>query len=348
MKVLFLLPYPLGKAPSQRFRVESLLSVLDESGIEYSLRPFMNEATWKVLYQNGSIGQKAFGIVLGYLKRFRTIMMEAPRYDLVFIHREAAPLGPPIFEWILKQLLGKRIVFDFDDAGNRPAALFKANWKTKYICKWSEKVAAGNDFLSEFAQSSGAQKVVRIPTVVDMELKYNKVKLHTEGKVVVGWTGSHSTLKYLDMIVPVINRLQEEVDCTFLVIADKKPDLQIKDWRYLPWDANTEIEDLLQIDIGIMPLVADLWSEGKCGFKLIQYLALGIPAVASPVGVNKQIIDQGVNGFLAGTEEEWLDALRRMVSDFEFRQKAGRAGKEKMLQHYSIRAIRPSFISLFQ
>ncbi len=303
-KVLFLLPYPLHRAPSQRFRVENLLHLLDEAGISYKLAPFMSEEVWAILYQNGGLPSKAWGIAKSYAKRKWLVAFGAWRYDYIFIHREAAPLGPPVFEWFLGKVLGKRLIYDFDDAiwipntsaQNKMAGLVKSFWKVKYICKWSYKVSAGNDFLCAFAQQSGAKNIVKIPTVVNTESRYNIAKTHSQEDLVLGWTGSHSTLKFLDEIVPVIRKLQETYSFRFLVIADKKPELDIAHWDFCPWDATSEIEDLLKIDIGVMPLKADNWSEGKCGFKLIQYLALGIPAVASPVGVNKQIVAEGENG----------------------------------------------------
>jgi glycosyltransferase involved in cell wall biosynthesis len=356
MRVLFLLPYPLHRAPSQRFRVENLLPLLDEAGIEYTLRPFMDEATWNVLYQGGSALQKARGILKGFRQRWYTVLREAKHYDWVFIHREAAPLGPPLLERYLKQVLGKKIVYDFDDAiwipntsaENRMAARLKAFWKVPRICRWSHTITAGNDFLCAFARQNTGGKVVRMPTVVDTDRRYNRLKEHKPGKPVVGWTGSHSTLKYLDDILPVIRALQDELDFTFLVIADKEPALDLKDWRFVPWNTQTEIEDLLRIDIGLMPLTPDLWSEGKCGFKLIQYLSLGIPALASPVGVNGAIVTEGENGYLCLDDAAWKAGLGRLVADAGLRSRMGLAGREKMVAGYSIRAIRDSFLGVFR
>jgi glycosyltransferase involved in cell wall biosynthesis len=355
-RVLFLLPYPLHKAPSQRFRVEQLLPLLDAADIQYTLRPFMDEATWQVLYRRGSVPRKAWGIARSFLRRVFTVLLEAPRYDYVFIHREAAPLGPPVFEWMLKWLLGRKMIFDFDDAiwisntsaENRLAAWLKAHWKTRYCCRWSYKVSAGNDFLCSYARDAGARNVVRVPTVVDTDSRYNRLKEHGGGRPVIGWTGSHSTLKYLDMLLPVLRELREELDFTFLVIADKQPDLALEDWVFVPWNPATEIEDLLRIDIGVMPLTPDRWSEGKCGFKLIQYLGLGIPAVASPVGVNSRIVEEGVSGFLADDPAAWKAALRRLLNDAGLRAQMGAAGRARVLGEYSVAALREPFLSLFR
>ena len=355
VRVLFLLPYPLGRAPSQRFRVEALLPLLDAAGIQYTLRPFMDEATWNVLYKGGSLPRKALGILKGYAKRAATVLAGAGGYDYVFIHREAAPLGPPVFEWWLRKVARRKIIFDFDDAiwipntsqENKLAAMLKAFWKVPLICKWSAKLSAGNDYLAAFGRRHCRGEVLRIPTVVDTAHRYNVLRQHAAGKATVGWTGSHSTLKYLDSIMPLLQALQEELDFTFLVIADKQPELPLKDWRFVPWSAATEIPDLLQIDVGVMPLSADSWSEGKCGFKLIQYMALGIPAVASPVGVNSIIIQPGQNGFLAADDAAWTAHLRMLINDAGLRGRLGAAGRAHIVAGYSIEAITPAFLSLF-
>lgn len=354
-RILFLLPYPLGKAPSQRFRVEALLPLLDEAGITYTLRPFMSAATWQVLYKGGSALQKALGVLRGYWGRLKTVLVEARRHEWIFIHREAAPLGPPIFEWYLKKVLRKNIIYDFDDAiwipntsaQNRIASSLKAFWKVSRICSWAHTVTGGNDYLCEYARKQGTGRVVLLPTVVDTTSRYNRMKQHSTGHLTVGWTGSHSTLKYLDEAMPVLAALQEAFDFTFLVIADKKPDLPLRDWRFIPWSAATEIEDLLQMDIGIMPLTHDAWSEGKCGFKLIQYMALGIPAVASDVGVNSAIIDAGQNGFLYADNTGFESALRRLLSDATLRAAQGKLAREKIEAAYSINAISKTFTGLF-
>jgi glycosyltransferase involved in cell wall biosynthesis len=356
MRVLFLLPYPLHRAPSQRFRVENLLPLLDEAGINYTLRPFMDEKTWNMLYKGGSAVQKVSGILKGFRKRWYTVLREAKDYDWVFIHREAAPLGPPWIEQYLKNVLKKRIVYDFDDAiwipntsaENALAARFKAFWKVPRICSWSHTITAGNDYLCDFAATNSKGRVVRMPTVVDTKNRYNRLKQHYGGKPVVGWTGSHSTLKYLDELMPLLRELRQELDFSFAVIADKKPDLDFPDWSFIPWDANSEIEDLLNLDIGVMPLTPDPWSEGKCGFKLIQYLALGIPALATPVGVNARIIAEGENGFLCEDQNAWKAGLRKLIMNASLREQFGRAGREKMIAEYSVQSITSTFLNVFK
>lgn len=353
--ILFLVPYPIGKGPSQRFRVEQFLPLLEKKEYQYKMVPFWSGKSFRLLYSGGSILQKAAGLISGYFRRFYTVLVTARKYDYVFVQREAAPLGPPVFEWIVVKLLRKKLIYDFDDAiwlhntssQNGLVSGLKATWKVGKICSWVHIAVGGNDYLCEYARSQGARKVVKIPTVVDTERRYLPQKEHGIGKVVIGWTGSHSTLKYIDEVVPALEKLQEKYDFRFLVIADKKPELKLRDWQYLPWNEQTEIEDLLKMDIGIMPLSADLWSEGKCGFKLIQYLSLGIPAVASPVGVNKIIVTDGINGYHATTSEVWESSLEMLLQDAALRTQMGVAGRELIVAQYSIAAVKRDFLLLF-
>lgn len=356
MKILFLLPYPLNRAPSQRFRVEMLLPILKENNIDYNLRPFLNDETFNILYKEGSLIKKTKGIIRSYFQRTITVLFEAKKYDYVFIHREAAPLGPPVFEWYLAKILKSNIVYDFDDAiwipntstQNSIANSIKSFWKIAFICKWSKSISAGNNYLCQFAKNNSTANIIQMPTVVDTLNRYNLLKQHHTGKIIIGWTGSHSTLKYIDILIPVLQKLQQEFDFTLLIIADKNPELPLNNVEYHPWNATTEIQDLLQIDIGIMPLEADLWTEGKCGFKLIQYLALGIPAIANPVGVNKNIIENGINGYLCSNPDEWFHSLKKLIMDVSLRKQLGMNGRDKIIKSYSITANTDNFLSLFR
>ena len=354
-RILFLVPYPVKRAPSQRFRVELFEPVLKDAGISYTVSPFMSERTWDILYKPGNTLKKALSIAGGYLRRLRNVLIDVHGYSHVFIHREAAPLGPPVFEWILTKLWGKRVIYDFDDAiwipntgnENKIAAALKANWKVKRICNWVETVIAGNEYLCAFARQHN-ENVVCIPTVVDTERFHNKVKEHRTDSIIIGWTGSHSTLPFLEEILPTLRELNKEHRFTLLVIANRKPSFEFPSMMFIPWKVETEIDDLLHADIGIMPLKADQWSEGKCGFKLIQYLSLGIPAVASPVGVNSKIIDHGVNGFMANNPQEWKQHLLDLINDPEKRHAFGKAGRQKMIREYSLQSQKEIFLSLFR
>ncbi len=354
VKVAFLVPYPLRLAPSQRFRVELFLPELDKANIHYKLQSFIDEKTWYHLYNGGGFIQKSWGVFKGFARRWKFILFDLATFEFVFIHREAAPVGPPVFEWIISKLFRKKLIYDFDDAiwipntskVNSFASWFKACWKIKYICKWAYKVVGGNDYLCNYA-SLYNRFVVKIPTCVDTVKYHNRIKnQHTE-KVVIGWTGSQSTLKFLEKSIPVLKELKERFDFEFVIIANQAPPFELSFSKFIPWDEHTEVDDLLQLNIGIMPLDDDPWCEGKCGFKLIQYLSLGIPAVASPIGVNKNIIDEGINGYLCNSKEEWLKALTDLIEDAALRSQMGKDGREKVITNYSIQSQTASFLNLF-
>jgi len=353
MKILFIVPYPTGKAPSQRFRFEQYYSLLASKGIHYTIRPFLSDAVWEILYKPGRFHLKALGILSGMFKRLGLLFALKP-YDYIFIHREATPIGPAFFEFIAARILRKKIIYDFDDAiwipnyseANSFFSFLKGYKNVKHICNYAFKISCGNQFLCDFARPYNAN-VVYNPTTIDTEHYHNKVKVHEHKKPVIGWTGSHSTIRYINEILPVLRKLETEFDFTFIVISDLKPEFELKSLEYIKWNKESEIEDLLKFNIGIMPLKDDKWANGKCGFKALQYMSLGIPALVSPVGVNTKIVDHGINGFVCETEEDWEHSLRTLLSDGNLMIEMGRRTREKIENHYSVRSNASNFTALF-
>jgi glycosyltransferase involved in cell wall biosynthesis len=353
-KIAFVCPYPYGVAPGQRFRYELFFEAMDKH-FDYKVFSFLDEKTNAILYKPGYIFQKVVGVARGFLKRSLDIF-SIIGYDYVFVFRECSPLGPPIFEFILAKIFRKKLIYDFDDAiwlpnttsENRISALLKWHTKAKSICKWSYKISCGNAYLASFAQQHSASVVI-FPTIVDTDKQHKYLKQHSNKKpIVIGWTGTHSTLKYLDAIVPVLQVLEKNHDIEFLVIADKKPALPLEKLRFVKWKESSEIEDLMQIDIGVMPLADTEWEKGKCGFKAIQYMALGIPAVVSPVGVNSSIVEDNVNGFLCSTPDEWENRLSELIKNVSLREQMGSASRKKIIDHYSVSALKQTFFALFE
>jgi glycosyltransferase involved in cell wall biosynthesis len=355
VKVAFLVPYPLRNAPSQRFRVELFLPALEEVGIRYKLQAFIDEKTWKILYKKGYFFSKTWGILKGFIKRAAFVFFTAPFCQYIFVHREASPVGPPFFEWWLAKVLRKKIIYDFDDAiwmantvtPNPIVDWIRACWKIKYICRWSYKIAGGNDYLCSYARKYN-HKVFLIPTSLDTCKKFSQLKQHSGNKpLTIGWTGSHTTMNYLNMIWPILQKLEAKYQFDFLVISNKKPDFFLKSLKFLKWNEQTEIADLLRIDIGIMPVFQDAFSQGKCGFKIIQYMSLGIPAVASPVGVNENIIEHNVNGFLCHNDDEWYEKLSLLLDSWSLRDELGLMGRKKIVETFSLKANEGKFLALF-
>ncbi|HNC14037.1 MAG TPA: glycosyltransferase family 4 protein, partial [Cyclobacteriaceae bacterium] len=188
-------------------------------------------------------------------------------------------------------------------------------------------------------------------TTIDTEHLHNPTlyPVQRDSRITIGWTGTHSTLKYLDFLEPIFQSLEQKFpgQVRFLVIANKKPDLKLHSLEFIPWNKSTEIPDLLKLDIGVMPLTDDIWAKGKCGFKALQYMALGVPCVISPVGVNSEIVDNGVTGFLATTKNEWIEKLERLMADQKLREAMGKKGREKVEAEYSVKSNAANFLQLF-
>lgn len=354
MKIFFIIPYPLGVVPSQRFRFEHYLAYLEENKIQYSVSSFLDLKAWGNLYKKGHLISKTLGTLRGFFRRLGNLF-SLRKYDYIFIHREASPLGPAWFEWFAAKLFRKKIIYDFDDAiwipstakNNQFIKGFKNFGKVKRICRWSHMVVTGNKFLNEFAKKYNKNSIV-IPTVVDTENVHSRLKDQLNGAVNIGWTGTFSTLKFIDQVVPVIEEIQKEYKVNFIVIADKDPQLKLPFYKFIKWTKETEIDDLLNFNIGIMPLEDTELAKGKCGFKAIQYMALGIPALVSPVGVNTAIVDDGINGFICDDAAKWKHSLKELLGSAEKRVVMGKLARQKIEKNYSVRATQDRFLELFR
>ena len=280
-------------------------------------------------------------------------MFSIYKYDYVFIHREASPIGPPIFEWIIAKIFKKKIIYDFDDAiwlpntstANKIVAKMKWNSKVKYISKWSYKISCGNEYLANFAKKYN-KNVSILPTTVDMENIHNKTKNQNTDKIIIGWTGTHSTISYLYEIEESLVDEQLKLNFDFHVISNKDPLFRKLKYKYIEWKEETEIDDLLEFNIGIMPLKDNKWAKGKCGFKAIQYMALGIPAIVSTVGVNNKIVSNET-GYLCNSKTAWSTAVKSLCKNKEERTEKGKKSKLKIKEYYSKKSVEKKYLSLF-
>ncbi len=346
--ILFITNYPLNTAPGSRFRYELFLKDLEGS---YTLSPTLTHSEFTRLYTSSSI-QKALIFIRGFFRRLASLRLVFS-HEIIFIFRESYFLGPPLFEFIIAKIFRKKIIYDFDDAiwlpdpnENSPLLRF-IKWKSKVrlICRWSWKVSAGNEYLADFA-GQYCDSVVVIPTVVNTD--YHVPAPQKNNKITIGWTGSHTTLQYLNPLVPTLDRLCKKYDISFAVIANKDPELPIAGFKFIAWDQSREVSDLQQFDIGIMPLTDDIWSQGKCGFKAIQYGATGIPALLSPVGVNKDVVKNNVSGYWCNTPDEWESRLEELIKSSTLRKEMGEAGRAHIEAHFSVKSIKERFLKLFE
>jgi len=352
-KVLFIVAHRPGRSPGQRFRFEQYLDYLAEKGFSCDFSFLLNEKDDKIFYSNGFYFRKFLILLKSISQRFKDIK-RAREYDIVFIYREAVMFGSVFFEKKFKKS-GAKIILDFDDAiwlmdvseGNKKLRWLKRPSKTADILRISDMAFVGNSYLAKYAeQFNGNVKI--IPTTLDTE-KTMAVKKESSGKVCIGWTGSNTTLKHFDLAIPFLKKIQEkypgEIKIKLISNVNHAEGLDISFYK---WSKEKEIEDLSEFDIGIMPLPDDDWARGKCGFKGLQYMALSIPAVMSPVGVNTEIITDGENGYLAGSEAEWVEKLSLLIESPELRKKIGEHGRKTVAEKYSFNVWKDEYVRLFE
>jgi hypothetical protein len=355
--VLILCPYPTGSVPGQRFRYEQYLEILKNANINITIAPFLSTGSMNILYKPGHIFSKTKEVITGFWGRF-LIMFHVFNYDYIFVHREASPFGPPIFELMLF-LLKRKVIYDFDDAifvrrlsrANPFLGLIKWTSKVKCICKHSYKVSVCNSYLVSWA-SQYNQDVVLIPTTIDPAYHRALEKnLNFPGKIpVIGWTGSQSNLSYLDIVRTALVDLQKKYEFEFRVICDIDPGFpELKNYHFVQWRYETEIADLGIFDIGLMPVPDGIWEKGKVGFKGIQYSALEITPIVSSVGSGFEVVEHEKTGFVVGnTKEEWYQALEKLLVNPDLIHKFGKAARARILEKYSVPSQANAYISLFQ
>ena len=342
MNLLVLTPYLYDTVPGQRFRIEQWARRLESEGVRCVFEPFESDRLRQARYAPGSALRKAQEMVqclgrrTGRLRRFAR-----QPWDAVFLFRELAPVGPPILERMLAQR-GIPIVYDFDDAifladvseANRGFGWLKWPRKIGAICRMSAHVTVGNRYLEAFARRY-TDRVSVIPTTIDTERYRPKPSTEITGRPVIGWSGSLTTVKHLQMALPALRSLRRLIDFRLKVIGGPAVGFEGLDVEHRPWEAHTELAEIQSFDVGIMPLPDDAWARGKCGLKALQYLAAGVPTVVSPVGVNSEIVTDGVNGFWASTDAEWVDTLHRLLTDAALRAQFAREGRRTVETRYS-------------
>ncbi|MFZ5552663.1 MAG: glycosyltransferase family 4 protein [Bacteroidota bacterium] len=352
-RVLFIAAHRPDRSPSQRFRFEQYFNFLEKNGWQCTLSFLLSEKDDKFFYQEGRYFLKAIIFLKSVVKRFRDLAGKN-KYDIIFIQREAFMTGSVFFEKQFRKSRAK-IIFDFDDAiwnldisdANKKLHFLKNPSKTSQIIQLSHLVFAGNPYLAEYALKYNPGVQV-IPTTIETE-KYIPKQENKNGTVCIGWTGSLTTMKHFQYAIPFLKKIKAEYGSgvEIKVIGDKEYINEELGIKGIAWSSATEISDLQQFDIGIMPLPDDEWAKGKCGLKGLQYMAMGIPTIMSPVGVNTDIITDGENGFLASGDEEWQKKLKQLIDSTELRVKMGEKARQTVIEKYSVFAWQPVYLDTF-
>lgn len=356
MRVGFLALHPVNRAPSQRFRVEAFVPWLASQGVTVDTLCCLAEDDAAAFYAPTAPQTKARVAALALARRVRSVTSTAlrRRYDVFLVQREAFFLLGAWSERLA--LLQAPIVYDFDDAvwlrivspANRRYAPLKNVAKIPRIIGMAHTVMAGNEYLAAFARRFNAHVEV-VPTCVDVE-RYVPRPRPDDGAVVIGWSGSASTVAHLRLALPALERVKRRFGARvrFKVVGDAGFRHEGLDVRGEAWSSESEVAALQAMDVGIMPMPDDEWSKGKCGFKGLTYMAVGVPAVMAAVGVNTTIVQDGVNGFTPRSEDEWVERLSQLVVDGELRRRLGAAGRDTVVERYSVQRWRGTVLRVLQ
>ena len=353
-KLLIIADHRLNRSPSQRYRFEQYLNYFKSQGFDWELSEIITEKDDKIFYSPGNYLKKAWILFKSLFIRLKDLQ-RAKQFDLIFIQREALLLGSSFFE---KQFFkNHKVVFDFDDSiwlldtspENKKFEFLKNPNKTKINIANAHCVIAGNTFLANYAKQFNPNTII-IPTTIDTDFHKPKPELRGKDKIVIGWSGSISTIKHFEMAIPALKQIQNKYPnkIEIHVIGQGSythPEIKVVSKN---WSAKTEVDDLNCFDIGIMSLPNDEWVKGKCGLKGISYMACGIATIMSTVGVNKDIIQRGKNGFLAQTEQEWVDCLSLLIENSDLRHKIGQAGRESVVKNYSVNAHKDAYLDILK
>lgn len=345
MKILVLTKYPRMGA-SSRLRTLQYLPLLEEQDFDFTVQSLFDENHLESFYNHQGRSMSAIGKL--YLKRLLTLFT-IKSYDAIWIEKEIFPYSPAFAEQVLA-FFGINYIVDYDDAifhnydlsKNKIIKFFLAN-KIDKVMKNASYVLAGNSYLAERARFAGAKRIQLLPTVVD-HLRYQKSNQSIKDVLTVGWIGSPSTQKYIVDILPELLTVYQQHPFRLLLVGatrDIHKDLIGLDVDVRDWHEQTETELISIMDVGIMPLKDGPWEKGKCGYKLIQYMACGVSVVASDVGVNSEIIENETAGFLVKKDSDWSGVLLQLLGSTELRQRFGRAGRSIVKSKYSIQAQLP-------
>ena len=344
MKVLLLTRYGRLGATS-RIRFLQYAPYLEKHGIEITVAPFLTDDYVQSLYK-GQMNVRA--IAGAYMRRFRQLLRSGG-YDLLWIEKELLPWLPAIPE----RIVGPYVV-DYDDAvfhgyDLHPNFIVRLllGHKIRTTMSRAAVVVAGNEYLAGYAREAGASEVQLVPTVVDLD-RYGAPREHSNEIFTIGWIGTPWTARYLPAIAPALNDACRDGRARLLLIGSGEIKLAGVPLEVRPWSESTEIENIQSIDVGIMPLPDEPYERGKCGYKLLQYMACGRPVIASPVGANKQIVDDGVNGLFASTLADWVHAIGKLRLNPEMRRSMGNAARLKVEGTYSLQVQAPRVLAILE
>jgi len=350
-KILIVCPYPKDVAPSQRLKFEQYYGWFEQNGYQITIKPFIDESFWPIVHKPGNLIKKTLKSLQGYIKR-TALLFSIRQYDLVYIHLWVTPFGPPLFER-LYCALAKKMVYDIDDLVylkyNKVAwyiRTFKGLRKPVYLMKKADHVITCTPHLDKFVRQYN-EHTTDISSTINTDIYTPKTNYgYQENKPVLGWSGSHSTVWHMQTIFPALKKLKQQIDFKLVVMGTEALEEEGLEIEAIPWKESHEVAVIRRFDIGIYPLPDAEFVLGKSSLKALQYMALGIPTVATAVGTNFRVIEDGTSGFLVNSEQEWIDALTRLMQDEALRASIGSKAAARVQQHFSIKANQSVYLHI--
>ncbi|MFL5763952.1 MAG: glycosyltransferase family 4 protein [Bacteroidia bacterium] len=352
-KILFLSPYPVNKAPSQRLKFEQYYPYFEQEGYQITTSSFVDDKFWNIIYKEGNFFRKAVYTLKGYFRRIGDLF-RIRKYDVVYIHLWATPLGRPVFEWLFAKF-SKKIVYDIDDLiflghssdANKRSKFLKGKAKAIFLMRKADHVITCTPMLDEFARKYNSS-TTDISSTIDTDAYFPRTDYSVKNKIILGWSGSHSTSRFLHLLDGVLAELANELDFELMVIGDadfKMPGVKL---NAISWKPDTEVKDLSRIDIGLYPLPDEQWVYGKSGLKALQYMALGIPTIATAIGANFRVIADKENGFLVKSPEEWKNTILQLAADIKLRERTGKNARAHVENHFSLKANKDKYLDILK
>ncbi len=353
-KILVICPFPENEVPGQRLKYEQYFDSWREAGFEITVKPFVSEKFMKIIYKPGNFHLKFIYTIIGYLKRF-ILFFSLNKYDVVYSFLWVTPFGPPIFEYFVCKF-SRKLIYDIDDlvflkhssSANKFISFLKGKSKPILLMKKANHVITCTPFLDEFVKQYN-KKTTDISSTVDTENRYIPINTYKNNhQIIIGWSGSHSTSKYLYLLKDVLVKLSKIVDYKLIVMGDPNFYIEGVNIEAIKWEEKIEIQTLQKFDIGLYPLPFEDWVLGKSGLKAIQYMALGIPTLATEVGTINRIIQNSKNGFLIpeNNSEIWLGQLVNLINNFELRKEIGLSGRNTIVDSFSLKANESTYLNI--
>ena len=351
-KILIICPYPFNCVPSQRLKYEQYLEYLSENGYQFEVIPFFDLGTYKILYNKKKNIQKIFGTFKGYIRRFLDIY-KVYKSDGIFITLNVVPLGPSFLEWLYVKL-AKKTIYDIDDMifhlrtapANRITKYLKSKKRYYFLLEKANHCITCTPDLNNIAQKYN-KNTTDISSTINTKTYIPINKYENKKDLVIGWTGSHSTIEYLHLLDGVLQELSKKYKFKLLVMGANNFNISGVNIESVNWSSHGEIPTLQRMDIGLYPLPNDEWVKGKSGLKALQYMAMGLPVVASNYGCNERVIENNVSGFLVNETNDWVKSISNLIEDNELRRFIGCNARLRVEKYFSIEANKNTYLSIF-